>query len=451
MTLEDYRFVAVDEQFKLPEPVESVLTERFDARYRQQDGFTPQTKLMTWTTGGLDQVVASNTTSRSSCGARVPVRTLVPTTRWRVKMRNYSVTAGERSALTGKGITYGPMFGDGNFGTGVAVPLVTGDFEIPGDGSFYYSPWVTDPNAQLGPETDTLVAFGYTSPSNMTVAGLAIKWWFTNTWSQALDTEYKNQSIQNMYALPTDFQIEYEVSTTRLSGLWIGDSISEGIVGPANVSQSNNVLQQWELSYPNQWAKFNNAVINNVSGSGWSAKTFADNMGPWTRVDHNGAGYDFGVVALGTNDYMNATASAEFQSNMSTIVQRMRTMCGLEGKPIWFLSPTTRNQGNDSRRIELHNWLATKPLGAAGFVDLQTAIALSLTSTSWASGLSSDGVHPSYEGRDRLIYRVRRDMRFARPQSATVRNNDLFTRLTQAQYDAMAGGTDPDKLYLIRG
>lgn len=410
---------------------------------------TSQTKRMTWTCGGLDQTVALSSTSRMSMGARIPVRTLKPSKRWRIKIRNYGIVSGAKQALVGKGIKHSIMLGEGNYSASTVKTLVGEDFTIPGDGSFYYSPWVTDPENQLSPTMTRVIGWGFTSPVNVSVQGQEAKWWFCNTHTEALDTAYTGQSIQNLYGMPADFQIEYEVDTKHPSGLWIGDSISAGIVGAAGGA---NVLQPWWESYPNMWAASRNTIINNISLSGADSTVYSDNMDPWTRVDHIGAAYDYGVIALGTNDYVRLTL-ATFQAKIPIIIDRMRTLCGLVGKPIFLVGPTPGNGGStyNANRQAMDNWLMTKPNGATGYVNLQTAVAATQDAAAWQSGLSSDGAHPSYAGRELLWFRVQRELAAAPLQDGIpARNNDLYKVVTQAQFDAMAGGRD-DLLYLIRG
>ncbi|WP_280485342.1 SGNH/GDSL hydrolase family protein [Nocardia cyriacigeorgica] len=406
---------------------------------------------MTFANGGMDQSVAANLGAATQWGIRIPVKLFATPTRVRLKIRNYGMTNVSSVDLTGKGIIYGPHAVDGsgnstgNFAGGTATTLVSGDFTIPGNGSYYYSPWFN-----LNANTDYLIGIGYTMASTAmkTTIGQCFIW---NTSAAALNPATTGGTVP--VGIPLDFQLEYELPVASSASAWlfIGDSIQEGVQGTQGTAASSIVPMPIHQSPPNKWAAANNVLVQNLSMAGITASLFANPAYPefWTRQNIVAANLDGAIISLGSNDVFPAGRTlAQFQADLTAIVSKVRSLIGYD-KPIYVgnIIPRNQNNANNNVRISVNNWLATRPLGITNVIDFDAVMRQGESTTTLNPVLTCDTIHPSFAGVDVLANRMTATVSTA----AAVAPENPHTVLTQAQYDALAGGRDPGRVYVIVG
>lgn len=410
----------------------------------------PTSRIMTYGNGGMGQTVAADLAAATQHGIRIPVKLFAPTLRWRLKLRNYNMTNAARNPLTCKGVILGTHASDGNFTGSTAQTLVPGDFTIPGNGNFWYSPWITDPALQLQEGVEYLIGLGYTLTSQAMHTTIGQCWRWT-TAAAALDPATTGGTVP--VGIPLDFQIEYEVATDTHDSAWLvlADSIQEGVTGPPGTSTSNVVPQPIHTAPPQRWAQAQNILVQNISMAGMTASVYAQTTSfPefWSRQDMVQSHIDGILISLGSNDASSSRTLAQFQADMTTIVQKVRSIVGYEA-PLYLGTVMPRNAlttAQNNLRIAYNDWIKTLPLGAAGFVDFDQVMKSGGTSTTALQpAYTNDNIHPSYEGQQVLA-----DKMASIPTIVTRRERDEFERMTQAQYDALAV-RDPNKLYLIRG
>lgn len=368
-----------------------------------------KTRIIPYCNGGMDQTVATTPiTVNTQAGFRTSVRLPVTSTRWRVRARNYGMTGAARAALSGKGIRLGEAARTtsgngttsrtGGFVGNTAFNIVSADFLIPGDGSFYTSSWVTDPLQQLQADREYLLAIAYTVASSTNV-GLTIGECFY--WSSAASALDPSTSAGSTIpaGIPLDLIIEYETVTTRSAWLYIGDSIAEGVMGSRGTSTSTVVPQPIWRNYPNQWAARNGALVVNMSMAGMMTSQYLPANFPqfFSRMDLAAAQLDGAIIATGSNDFTTGGRSlAQYQTDIAALMAQVRATIG--EKPIYLGATIPRSTTGNTNRIAANDWLASLPYGAAGFVDFDAAMRTQVDATALPADLTCDTIHPSFKG-----------------------------------------------------
>ncbi len=410
----------------------------------------PETRIMTFANGGMGQTVAADLAAATEHGIRIPVKLFAPTLRWRLKLRNYNMIAAAYNPLTCKGIIRGVHSSGGNFAGGAASTIVPGDVTIPGNGNYYYSPWITDPALQFDKGVEYLIGIGFTLASQAMKTTIGQCWRWT-TAAAALNPATTGGTVPA--GIPLDFQIEYEVATDTHDSAWlvIADSILEGVTGPQGTAVSNVVPQPIHTCPPQRWAEANNILVQNIAMAGITAAVFgqpATYPEFWTRQDMVQSQLDGILISLGSNDASSSRTLAQFQADMTAIVQKVRALAGYEA-PLYLGTVMPRNAlttAQNNLRIAYNDWIKTLPLGAAGFVDFDQVMRSGGTSTTALQpAYTNDNIHPSYEGQAVLAQKMA-----SIPTIVTRRKRDSYERMTQAEYDALTL-RDPNKLYLIKG
>ncbi|MFF4027026.1 SGNH/GDSL hydrolase family protein [Nocardia elegans] len=380
------------------------------------------TRTLSYTNGGLGGSVATSPWASGTTGSwRFVVKLPETTTQWRIKLRNYDTgSAATKTALTGKKIIHGDhsrvLAAGSNGSTGsfigsTATTIVGADFTIPGDGSWYTSPWVTASADQFSAGVEHLVGINVTAASSLAVqAGCGRAWWWSNATSGADPTIAGSAATNQTTYIPVDWVIEYQVTSWRKAYLFVGDSICEGIMGSRNATPSPTPL--WR-NYPNLWAASNNALVTNISLAGITANAFSFTTIPaWSRVDHSGAAYDAAVIALGSNDLSTGLRTlAQLQADILTTITNVRAVVG-STKPIYVATiiartmasnGTTPNQTTwESYRNDYNSWLVEGGAGVDGVIDMDAATRGTSTSTLWPTYVTTDNIHPAYLGNQQM-------------------------------------------------
>ncbi|MGN0123758.1 MAG: SGNH/GDSL hydrolase family protein [Rhodococcus sp. (in: high G+C Gram-positive bacteria)] len=370
-------------------------------------------RIMSFANGGMGQTVASDLSTASQHGIRIPVKLFAPTKRWRIRMRNYDMTGASKSALTGKGIVFGRHGTNGNFQGSTASTIVSGDFSIPGTGGFYASPWVTDPALQFEAGVEYLIGTGYTMSftSMQTTIGKCWRW---SSATSAISPSSTGGSIPA--GIPLDFVIEYEVSASTHDSAWlvVGDSIFEGVQGPQGTSSSSITPTEIHKSPAQLWAESRGLLVDNLSMAGMSAAVFATSSFTefWSRQDLPSGLLSGALVTLGSNDAFGNRTLEEYQADMATIVAKIRTIIG-ENAPIYLATIIPRNaltSAQNSMRTSANAWIRTNPLGVDGHVDLDAVMRNSSSPNTLQATLTCDQIHPSYAGVSAIAAKLATDI-----------------------------------------
>lgn len=339
----------------------------------------------------------NSTNSQSSVNQRYFVKPTVRMGRWRIKLANYDVknsVAG--AAFNGVSIYFGPGTLDGSSepsGNFASAPqaLVTSAFTIPGDGSYYVSPWFDAP-MEAGQHYVVSVGFslGVATPIFRGYNTSAIGFGGTAGATHAGD---QTPNLTRFIFSFLDAIIEYEASPASV-GLFIGDSLTECYGGDAALGM------QPFLSWANVAAGTNSqsAIVNGITGSAtgdWTSGT----GNKWTRIATSTYAPNFAVVALGSNDASASLALASYQANIETIVGILRNTYGIQRIYLATVMPRSLAAGPEAIRQSYNAWIRTAPLSVNGVFDFDAAVRdPAAQSTILAAYRFSDNVHLTRAG-----------------------------------------------------
>lgn len=350
-------------------------------------------------------------------GLRIPVELPCDTTRWRMRAWNFDPFARTTKAnLTGKSMVIGDAARDtlgmvnGNFVGNAAVSLVSGDYTIPGtiptnwytDG-VYTSPWFTDDVQQFKANTTRVIGTGVTLAASTSVQTSEQQGMFFATATDGADPTKTGPA--NGW-IPFTMVIEYETVTDRMCVLVVGDSIPTGITGTKGAAQTAHVPIPTYRNYPNQWAKNNNALVQQIGFSGGSAANYntsgADSVGLYGRYDLASPDFDLIIFAIGSNDASISRSLANYQADCQSIWAKINSYLR-PNIPLWIVNITPRAFGTtpESIRQAYNEWWAQGPLGIAGVIDMDGAMTTGASTGALKASLSMDGVHFSWVGQIR--------------------------------------------------
>ncbi|MGY1896214.1 GDSL-type esterase/lipase family protein [Nocardia gipuzkoensis] len=374
----------------------------------------PVTRVISYCNGGMDgSVPATTTTVNTQAGFRTAIKIPVNSTRWRIRCRNYGMTGTAKTGFTGKGIKLGEAAQvttgagttsrTGGFVGNTAITIVSGDFSIPGDGSWYTSPWVTAAGSQFTAGKEYLLAIGYQTAASLAVQNTLGECFYVSNHATALDPTAAVGGFTINSGIPLDFIVEYECVTSRSAWLYIGDSISEGVMGNRGNTNSFIVPQPIWKAYPHQWAARNNALVCNMSLAGMQTAQYLPATYPqfFSRMDLASAQLDGAIIAVGSNDFQNGRTLAQYQADIASLVAQVRTAIGAS-KPIFYCATIPRSSTGYTVRIAANEWLASLPYGAAGFVDFDLLMRTGVDATALPTDLTCDTIHPSFKGSEVL-------------------------------------------------
>ncbi|MGW5520019.1 SGNH/GDSL hydrolase family protein [Nocardia africana] len=371
------------------------------------------TRTLSHSHGGCG-AIASPLSVGTSASIRIPVMLPVGTDQWRIKLRIYDTkTPATKTAVTGTKIihgdatvtTSGAAAETGTYSGSTATTIVGSSFTIPGDGSWYTSPWVTAAGDQFDAGKMHLVGVSWTQTAATNVVSIGRCWYWSN--ANGVDpTVAGSAATVTAQFPPIDYVIEYQCTSSRKAFLCIGDSIMEGTQAsaPATTRSAVGPTSLWRR-YTDQWtlmpgvnALVQNHALYNTNTGDWVNTSY----GPWTRQDTSLGQFDGAIVGLGSNDAAGfSTALATYQSNMATILANVQSIIGA-GKPIYIMNVTPRNltanSSQENARLSYNDWWAALPTSITGVVDADRLFRGTSAPNIDAALSSSDNCHPSYQG-----------------------------------------------------
>jgi hypothetical protein len=340
-----------------------------------------------YVTGASTQITLTNASTRN------PIRLPCTTSQWRLKLRNYdSLLSTTKTALTLDGVAMGTMAAPatgasaqtGSFDSGGAVTIVNTSATIPGDGSFYISPWVTAPGNQFQQGKDHIVSVGFHAGSSLTVQTGIGQCWFWGDNASASNASIAGSAATNPASwIPLDWVIEYQVTSRQRAFLVVGDSISEGTTGPAyaisgsatNAAPTALWRGQWD-----RWAARRGYIVQKLCLYASPASTWANpSYTGWSRQTTVGP-YDGAVLALGANDIKGGRTFTQLQADYTSCITNLRNIVG-NSVPLYGLTVMAESM--------------------TGTIDVESEMRDSATNALDAA-LTCDSIHPSYQGQVRL-------------------------------------------------
>lgn len=373
-----------------------------------------KTRILSYSNGGSGGISTLGGSAQTSF--RIPIRLPVASTRWRIKLRSYeSYGSVSNPVLTGKKIIHGdhavataaPAMETGNFVGNTATTIVGADFTIPGDGSWYTSPWVTAAADQFDANMDHLIGIAWQAASTFQQKLGVGRVWFWNNLTSAVDPTVAGSTAGAPDGwVPIEYVIEYESTSTRSAWLCIGDSITEGTTGPRGAAIAPASLYR---GYVSQWAASAKALVQNHSLYGRNASEVTNlSHTYWTRQNTAGIDWDGALIALGTNDLLSNHTITTMQTNLTIVINNVRSIIGA-GKPIYMVNllPMGMTGQMETNRIEINKWLACLPAGISGVMDADMAIRTAPGAAADPSLICSDKIHPSWQGHSVLANALR--------------------------------------------
>ena len=359
-----------------------------------------------YATGASTQITLTN------ASFRLPFR--MPTTlQWRLKLRNYdSLASATKTALTLDGIAMGTMTAQatgavaqtGTFAS--ATTIATGGATIPGDGTFYATPWITTPATQFQQGQDQMISVGFHAPSALAMqTGIGQCWYWSDS-ASALNSSIAGSAATNAASwIPLDWVLEYQVSNRRRAFLIVGDSISEGTTGPAYALSGSATAAAATALWRGQWDRWGarrGIMVQKLCLYASPASTWANaNYTGWTRQTTTGP-YDGAVLALGANDIKGGQTFAQLQASYISCLTNLRNIVG-PGVPLYGVNVMAESMTGtaETYRLQFNNWLSSIPAPLTDVIDVESEMRSTATNV-LDTQLTCDTVHPSYEGQAKL-------------------------------------------------
>lgn len=355
------------------------------------------------TNGGLGGSVTASLDSATAGSARFVVKLPATVTRWRFKIRHLDINQTAKTPGTLKKLvvgkhdraTTGAALETGSFVGNTATTIVDTDQTIPGNGTWYTSPWVDTAGDVFEKDTEFLIGFGYTFGSSTVVqTGAGRAWHWTNSTS-ATDPTVSGAGATTRY-IPFDWIVEYEVTTRNKVTLVIGDSISEAITGGNSALEPTSL---WMGPFP-LWGARTGRQIVNLSLAGIALEHFtlvgaiSDYL--WDRQgDLSTMGIDEVIISAGSNDITNGRSVAQIQGYIDTIRTRLATY-GITA-PIYMATILARGSTGNTVRMAYNEWITERPTFCADVIDFDGATR-GTTATSLVDQYTPDSIHPSRLG-----------------------------------------------------
>jgi len=363
-----------------------------------------RTLTLPYSNGGPGGSVANDIASATAGSYRFVVKLPVTANRWRIRIRNRNLAWDSRPNATLKALIVGlhdrALTGTGaetgSFANNAATTIVNTDQTIPGDGSWYTSPWVDTPGDVFEKNVEYLVGIGYTFASSAAVrTSCGRAWHWTNS------TSATNPAIAGSGAtarfIPFDWVIEYETTTRNKITLVIGDSISEGITGGPSALEPTSL----HLAPFNQWAARTNRCIVNLSIAGITlmgmAATTSSSAFIFERQgDLSTIPFDEVIISGGSNDiFPGGRSVANLQTDIDTIRSKLAGY-GINA-PVYMATILARGTTSNSVRLNYHDWLASRPPFVSDIIDFDGALR-GISATAIMPQYTSDSIHPSRMG-----------------------------------------------------
>lgn len=379
----------------------------------------PTFRTLRWSNGGQGNI--GSLAAVTAMSFRLAMVLPVVTTRWRLLLSNYDTFAAtSKTAMTLKALIYGdhsrsltsPGAETGDFVGSAATTLVSTDQTIPGDGTQYATPWVSTAGAdQFSPYVEKLIGIGITCSSQTVQYSAGRCWRWTNSTSATTAATAASGATSTASYVPLDVILEYECTSAMPAWLVIGDSIFEGVAAARAAALSPTSIIR---SPVNQWARNNGILVQNQALYALQAVTLENAARrEWTRQPQTGGAFDGAIIELGTNDVANSRTLAQIQTSIMSIVDTVRDTIGTD-KPIHLCTVPAHGQsgGIETVRLNVNDWYSQLPYGVRGTCDIDTTLRKTAASNiSDGTLMSSDGVHPSYQGQAALAAMLRASVR----------------------------------------
>jgi hypothetical protein len=368
--------------------------------------------------GGQNVYYGTSTTTQitlTNASLRIPIRLPASTDWWQLNLRVYDALAGvAKTPVTGQGIMMGAhapagsgaVAQTGSFTGGVATSVVSSPFTIPGDGTFYSSPQVTTTQFQDG--QDFLIAVAFNAAASTTMqTGIGSCWRWADTTSAVNPAIAGSTAASTASWIPIDWVLQYQTTNAKDAFLVVGDSISEGTVGPAyaltgsmtNAAPTPLWHGQWE-----RWAARRGDMMVQrhclyaSSAQEWSNPAYNG----WGRQYTGGGAFTGAALALGANDIKGGRTLAQLQADYINCLINLRAIVG-GAVPVYALTvmPESMSNPNEGVRLAFNNWLGQLPAGITDVIDVESEMR-STQSSALDSQLTCDSIHPSHAGQRKL-------------------------------------------------
>lgn len=376
------------------------VAEEFNAR----PGPAPlRTLTLPYSNGGPGGSVSNDIAAATAGSFRFVVKLPVTADRWRIRLRNRNLAWDSRPNATLKSLIVGlhdrspsgAATETGSFVGNTATTIVGTDQTIPGDGSWYTSPWVETEGDVFEKNVEFLIGIGYTFASSHAVKTSCGRAWHWTNSTSATNPAIAGSGATDRF-IPFDWVIEYEATTRNRITLVIGDSISEGITGGVSALAPTSL----HLAPFNQWAARTNRCIVNLSIAGIAlqgvAASTASSAFIWERqADLSTIPFDEVIISGGSNDiFPNGRSLANVQSDIDTIRGRLAGY-GINA-PIYAATILARNASN-ATWTSYNDWLAQRPSFTTDVIDFYGALR-GASATTIMPQYTSDNIHPSRLG-----------------------------------------------------
>jgi hypothetical protein len=397
-------------------PVSAANLNRIESAIDDLNGGALVTRTIRHTNGGLGGTVTSSLAAGTAGSSRFVVKLPVDVTQWRFMIRNRDTAETAKTAATLKKLVVGlhspPSTSDntgsetGSFSGSTATTIVSTDQTIPGDGTWYTSPWVTSAPGLFTANVEYLVAFGWTFASSTAVQTGAGKAWTWTTSTSATDPTVAG-SGGTVTSIPFDWIIEYQSTSRRKVCLVIGDSIFEPIAGAKGTTSASIVPTPLWKGNVYLWAAATNRLIVNMSLAGWKLSDYATALSNasvahiWDRLALDTFTLDEVLICGGSNDIFGASATlAGLQASVRTLVSRLQTAYSFTGK-VYLGTVISRTSTGDSVRLSYNDWIGGQPTFCNGVVDFAGAMRGTSSTALWPD-YTTDTIHPSWLGHQRM-------------------------------------------------
>jgi lysophospholipase L1-like esterase len=325
---------------------------------------------------------------------RVPNTLPVSTTRWRLKWRN--INSKTNTPLTGvttptlKGVYVGTETLDANgSGTGnfTAAPTqAIAEVVLPSDGTTYTSAWITATGSQFVANVPLLFSIAVTGTG---------QWGYCRTQQKFVNSAgpVASQTIgafNGTFPMYGEWWIEYEFAGAEPVGLFIGDSLTDGVAPTSKTPQASNLVNTWALrcGIPAASQAVFGIDASDIAGFGATAHY-------WTRYGlGNGWVPDFAVVWLGSNDLNDLRTEAQIKADLGTIYTQLRAF-GIQRIYGATILPRGLVAGQETIRTAVNTWLLDRPYQLQDVFELDRAVTLSPSATTLddARYADADAVH----------------------------------------------------------
>lgn len=328
-------------------------------------------------------------TDYTAAFTRLPIRLPVKTTKWRLRLANEDNTGTGGSACVIQGVWIGDTFRNFDTGdlvswTGTNTKALNSSGTIAG-GTEWVSPWVTDPAAQILPNTVRSLSIDFTRTAGNLMVGSGGSWMSTNRADASVGVPATNMTYQPW--VPFSICVEYEFEGTNKVVAVVGDSISEG------VGHTWNFLT-WHQRFSMRTGM---PVIASASSGAFAQDGFTNSYGSaavaveseprWKRIVDAGMTIDAAIVHLGTNETAWGGTLLGWQQGMVRVYNRIAALWKVRDIYATTLAPRNLAAGApETLRKQMNDYLRG---GKSFFTDVFD-FAVELESTQNGSGLRAD-------------------------------------------------------------